>query len=317
MRALVVCMIAAALACGHKDGDGSGGGSAAPVQPPPPKPVPRPHGPTGQPRAQPNLAVTIDGKPVTMATALAWQTLSGEVEVTASSLPVACDQVTGDMREIFKDEVTFNLAMGHQLQPDGSVVPAIRWMSYDASTTTKDVATNGSGDGVEGKPTTIDVDFEVTGTGNKKLAVKGTIDALGCPGQGASAPKSSPAEMPAQIEIAGKKFGVYNAMLRDVATRPQLVITTGTESCEAKPHEIRGNFIVTFHWFDKAKPEVNQIDIEGALLPHYSDQTYDKKKVKIDPSPPTQMGQVKLDADIKIGKYPVAIHGTVLPVICK
>ena len=310
MRALLVMWLFAICACGNKAKDDGGGGSAGATT----KPA---KGPTGKPRPQPNLTVTLDGKPVQIATALAWKTLEGDVEITASSVPVACDQVIGDMREMYKDEVSFDVRMDRVLQPDGSLLPMIRQTYYYGTTSAGDQAATGSGAGVEGQPTTLAVDFTVTGTDNKKLVVKGTIDAIGCAPPPPAKVDAMPSEMPATMIVAGKQYKVGNAMLRDVDKRPELILTSGGETCEQKPHQVRGNFIFTFDWFGTDKPEVGQIDMDGALLPRHSDQTFDKTKVKIDPAPPRKIGQVKVDADIKIGEYPVQIHGTVMPVICK
>src|SRR5437762_1258056 len=87
---------------------------------------PKDRKPSGTPRPQPGLKVTVDGKPVEMATALAWKDRDGGVRVTASSVPVSCADVTGDMRSMYDNEVTFDVTMGMMLQPDGSVHPVVQ-----------------------------------------------------------------------------------------------------------------------------------------------------------------------------------------------
>jgi hypothetical protein len=314
MRRLLCCALLVAAACGHKDNGSSG--SAGTGDDKPPKPA-KPHGPEGQPRPQDKLTVTVDGKPVKMATALAWKTSRGDIELTASSLPVSCDQVTGTMREIYPDEVTFTLREARQLQPDGSYGLAITSAYFDAMTQSENVPTTGSGDGREGASTTLDLDFQLDGTSKQKLAVKGTLDALGCPAQMPPPPKKSPGEQPAFMTIAGKKQIVHNAMLRDVDTAPKLVLTSGGETCDRNSDEVVGNFQVELMWFDKTNPDVRQIELSGALLPTLNDQTYDHKAITVTPAPPMTITQIKIDADIKVNKYPVLIKGTVTPQVCK
>jgi hypothetical protein len=314
MRGLLCCSLLLAFACGHKDNGGSSTGGSGGDKPGPP---PKPHGPAGQPHPQDQLTVSVDGKPVKMATALAWKTAHGDIAIEVSSLPVSCDQVTGTMREIYPDEVSFRLAEARQIQPDGSYGLAITSASFDASTRSENVATTGSGDGREGAATTVAVDFDLEGTKHDKLVVKGTIDALGCEAQMPPPPKKSPMEQPASITVAGKKQAIHNAMLRDVDVAPKLVLTSGGETCDRQPGEVVGNFMVELMWFDKTNPDVRQIELSGALVPTLNDQTYDHKKITVTPAPPTQIGQIKLDADIVVDKYPVQLKGTVTPQLCK
>jgi hypothetical protein len=53
------------------------------------------------------------------------------------------------------------------------------------------------------------------------------------------------------------------------------------------------------------------------MLPQASDQTFDKKKITVDPAPPDKIEQVKIHADVVVNKYPLKIDGTVTPVVCK
>jgi hypothetical protein len=314
MRRLVCCSLLLANACGHKDNgtsSASGGGSDKPAPPA------KSHAPDGTPRPQDKLTVAVDGKPVKMATALAWKTARGDIAIEVSSLPVSCDQVTGTMREIYPNEVSFRVSEARQIQPDGGYGLAITSAYFDATTQTENVATTGSGDGREGAQTTLDVDLELAGMKSGKLVVKGTIDALGCAAQMPPLPRKSPMEQPASITVAGKKQTIHNAMLRDVDVAPKLVLTSGGETCDRQPGEVVGNFMVELMWFDKTNPDVRQIELSGALLPTLNDQTYDHKAITVTPAPPTQIGQIKIDADIVVNKYPVQLKGTVTPQICK
>nr|HEX4313784.1 hypothetical protein [Kofleriaceae bacterium] len=324
MRVLVTCVfVVAVAACGGKKengggGGGSGGGGTVTTTDNggDSKPTKK-HGPKGEPHPQKSLTVTVDGKPVEMATALAFKVPDGGTQVTVSSQPVSCDQVNGSMREIYDNEITFDVNEAQQMQPDGSVKPAIVSTYFDGSTHQQTMATSGSGDGSDGKVTTLDVDFNTTGVKGAKLVVKGTIDAVGCAPKQGDDPLQLPAEMPASITIAGKKLAVHNAMISKVGDWPTLEITTGGETCDHKMGEQAGSFKIRMTWFKADKPEVSQIDLGGALLPQASDQTFDKKKITVDPAPPDKIEQVKIHADVVVDKYPVQIDGTVMPVVCK
>lgn len=324
MRVLVTCVfvVAAASACGgKKDSNGGGGGGSATATTNGggggDSASAKKHGPKGNPHPQGKLQVTLDGKPVTMATALAFKTPEGNTQITVSSVPDACEQVNGDMREIFPGEVTFDVDLSQQLQPDGAIKPAITQTYFDGSTRQETTAATGSGDGTEGQPTTLDVDFEATGVKNNKLTVKGTIEAIGCPPKQGEKPLQLPAEMPASITVAGKKLAVHNAMISKVGDWPELELTTGGETCDHKMGEQAGAYKVTLTWFKPDKPEVSQIALGGSMLPPASDQTFDKKKVTVDPAPPDKIEQVKIHADVVVNKYPLKIDGTVTPVVCK
>jgi hypothetical protein len=121
--------------------------------------------------------------------------------------------------------------------------------------------------------------------------------------------------MPATIEVAGKKLAVRGASLSTVGDWPQLTLTTGGDACSGGS-AATGEMHVELTWFDKAKPEVSQVSLGGSLLPQAIDQTYDKKKIKVTPAPPTAAGDVTLDADIKVNGYPVKLAGKVTATVC-
>jgi hypothetical protein len=274
--------------------------------------------PTGTPRPQSKLAVTLDGKPVTMQQALAWKDASGEVRVTVSSVPVGCDEVTASMRALHGDEITFDVRFAQLLQPDGKLAPTIRSTYYSGMTSQKDIAATATGDGTAGQPTTLDVEFQTTGAAQPthELTVKGTIDALGCAAPAPSEPAPPlPPEMPATLEVAGKKLPIRGARLSMVGTWPQLELTTGGESCKHVPHEQESELRITLTWFDKAKPEVSQVSLAGTRIKNVMDQTYDKKKITVKPTPPLA-GEITLKADIKVMEYPVKLDGKVTAVAC-
>lgn len=274
--------------------------------------------PAGTPRPQPKLTVTYDGKPLAMQSALAWKDERGDTKIVVSSVPLACSEVTGNARMLHDGEVTFDVTVAPLLQPDGRVAPTVRSTYFDGMTSQKDVAATGTGDGSAAQPTTIDVDFQTTGAAQPahQLAVKGTIDALGCETAAAKEPPAPlPPEQAATIEIAGKKLPVRGARVSAVGDWPQLELTTGGESCQQVPHQQDSELRVTLTWFKKDKPEVSQVSLAGTKIKNVMDQTYDKKKIVVKPAPPVP-GPIELHADIKVMEYPVKIDGKVTAVAC-
>jgi len=274
--------------------------------------------PAATPRPQAKLAVTYDGKPLAMQSALAWKDERGDTRIVVSSVALACSEVTGNARMLHDGEVTFDVTVAQLLQPDGQISPTMRSIYFDGMTSQKDVAAAGSGDGSPGQPTTIEVDFQTTGAAQPahQLAVKGTIDALGCEAAAAKAPRAPlPPEQAATIEIAGVKLPVRGARVSAVGDWPQLELTTGGEGCQQVPHQQDSALRVTLTWFKKDKPEVSQVSVAGTEIKNVMDQTYDKKKIVVKPAPAVA-GPVEVHADIKVMEYPVKIDGKVTAVAC-
>ena len=285
-----------------------------------PKPRP-PKAPTGTPRPQGKLTVTLDGKPVAMATALAWRDWSGTIKITVSSVPVGCDEVTGDMRALHEGEVTFDVELARGLQPDGTLGLQQRstWFAGSSHQETKPVA--GTGDGTPGQPTTVDVDFASEDAGNhagarQQLVVKGTIDAVGCAVPARAGAPPMPPEMPATLDVAGKKLPIRGAFLSQIGDWPELRLTTGSEGCTQVAFAPPGELEITLTWMTAGKPTVGQVTLGGSVIGNIGgDQTFDKAKLVVTPGPP-QAGEVTLHGDIKANGYPVKLDGKVTVVAC-
>ncbi|MBX3161240.1 MAG: hypothetical protein KF773_35085 [Deltaproteobacteria bacterium] len=270
--------------------------------------------PTGTPRPQERLTVTLEGKPLVPATALAYRHWDGSLKVTVSTVPISCDDVTGTMRVMFPDEVTFDLSADDALQPDGSVRREVRSTYFEGMTQQSTSPATGEGDGSPGKPTTLAVDLE-THAANKdarKLVVKGTIDALGCGAGKADAP-TPPKEQDATIEIAGKKLAIRTALLEKTGDWPVLRLFTGGEGCKPVAFAPPSDLSVDLVWF---KPEkIGQVTLGGRLIGQKMDQTFDPAKVRVTPAPPVA-GEVALDIDATVSGYPVKVTGKVTAVAC-
>jgi hypothetical protein len=285
-----------------------------------PTKVPEGRKPTGTPRPQSKLSVTVDGTPVTMATALAWKTRNGHIRITASSVPVGCDEVTGDMRMMHEGEVTFDVQIGSALAPDGSSVPTLHQTYFSGGNQVQIrqpiVAT---GDATPGQPVTAEVAFTIESASpdhKQKLEVKGTLEALGCAPAAQKEPTPAlPPEMPATIEIAGKKLPIRFAKLDLSRDWPSLDLYTGGEACTQVPYARDSEFHVSLTWFGKDRTDVSQVSIGGSLLGDAIDQTFDKKKLTVTPMP-LAPGELTIKGDITVNKYPVRLDGKVTAVVC-
>lgn len=325
---VLAVMMAAACGKGGKDtgsgsaagsgvssaaGSGSAGSAAAPAK----------KKRDGVTRPQPKLTATFDGKPVTMTSALAVVTPDGKIAITVSTDPLTCKSVTGNGRAVDDGEVSFDISVVKGLQPDGSMQGVIvtEVMSGDNVMVTTPTAM--TGDGAADQPTTVDVDFSIDDlkTPPRKLVVKGTIDALGCAAPAAAAKPAAPLppEMPATIEIAGKKLPIRGAFYYPNFW-PELKLTTGGETCNSGDGT-PGDLEADLDWTDPKKnpAAIGQITIKGALINGGgggpSDKTFDKTKVSVTPTP-KGAGTVTLKADITVGKYPVRLDGKVTIVAC-
>lgn len=314
---LVVAMLV--FGCGSKEAKETPGAHDEPGKPSlVDRPSKRDRKPTGTPRPQAKLKVTLDGKPVDMQQALAWRDRSGGIRVTASSVPVGCEEVTGSMRRIHDGEVSFDLTLGNTLQPDGTVTTEIKSTYFSGMTSQMpEGPTVTTGDAAPSSTFTAEVDFKTSSAGSDKheLVVKGTIDALGCePGKptGEAAP-ALPPEMPATIEIAGKKLPIRGAQLSTSGSWRTLKLTTGAETCKSWSG---GELTVEIGWKSKDDVDPHQVSIGGTLVKQAADQTFDKKKLTVKPSP-VVAGEVEVSGDLMVMKYPVKLAGKVTAVECK
>jgi hypothetical protein len=330
-RVLVSCLAPLALAaCGKESSSTSSKPAPADQAAEPPAGAPpvkmtlksakvgRPSGPAVE-RPQAGLTVTVDGAAVPMTSAVAWKHADGSVRLLVSSAPLVCADVTGDMRVLRDGEVSFQLTAGQALQPDGSRAGQLRSMYFDGMTRQRPAPAALTGDGADGQPTTLAVDFEIKGVEMgadrpaRTLVAKGTVDALGCPAPASKAPPLPP-PMDATLEIAGYKLPIRGARYELRGGWRSLELTTGSESCERKGGEVPGELGLQMTWF-KEGPEVSQIDVTGTLLAQAGDQTFDKAKVTVSPNPGGP-GELTLAADVTIGGYPVKLAGKVNAVVC-
>jgi hypothetical protein len=219
---------------------------------------------------------------------------------------------------MYDGEVTFGLTLGKILQPDGTLATEIKSTYYSGMTNQISQGMSATtGDAAPKSTFTAEVDFKTSSAGkdNQHLVVTGTIDALGCePGKPTGDKSALPAEMPATIEIAGKKLPIRGAQISSNLGWVHLKLTTGGETCKSSSN--RGDLSVEISWKDKADKEPFQVTLGGNLVPMSSDQTFDKKKLTVKPTPVVP-GDIEIAGDITVMKYPVKLAGKVTAVECK
>jgi hypothetical protein len=174
------------------------------------------------------------------------------------------------------------------------------------------------GDGSPGQPTQVDVDFEATSAGRDahKLVVKGTIDALGCAVPPRANAPALPPPMAATIELAGVTLPIRGAQFSTLGSFRSLDLYTGAEGCKQVAFQTPSDLHVRLTWFHDGDPKVGQIDLDGTLVAPRADQTYDKTKVTVTPTP-TAAGEFALAADVKVSGFPLKLSGKVTAVDCK
>jgi hypothetical protein len=310
----LACVLVLVAACGKSD---------APADPGDHKPVVehkshhKEEKPLPPARAQPKLAVTLDGKPLTMAGAVAWRAGNGAIKVVVSSVPLACDDVQSDMRMLRDGEVDFNLHIAQLLQPDGTFAPMLTDVSTGGTSVQHATKIAMTGTGSAAEATTVDVEFDAAEmmTGGHPFALKGTIDALGCASPPVKPTPPLPAEMPATLTVAGVTLPIRGARLT-TGSMPSLELTTGGEACEPAQGHVYSDYALSLTWFDVKKP-IGQISLTGEKIGRQvADQTFDKKKAVVSPLP-LAPGEITLAIDVLISGYPVKVTGKVMAQVCK
>ncbi len=132
------------------------------------RPAPAREGPTKaeppEPRPQPRLGVTRDGKPITMLSARAYRTKEDELMFDVAAVPVGCKGHYGGEVESF--------SVMTRVGDAATRTQVIAWVSGRGQSISD---TSGDGVAAAGESSTLAVDFELNG-----LKVTGTIDAIGC-----------------------------------------------------------------------------------------------------------------------------------------
>jgi hypothetical protein len=336
---LLLLVTATSTACGDRKHDDSATPSPAAdkvAAEPEPEPVLHAHRKspprTGDPRPQPKLTASIDGKPVEMKAAFAWTQPSGAIELLVTSVPATCDWATADMRRLEDGEEDFSAIVHRMLQPDGSFAWAIQQVSYGANTS---VGMGGgppmtvTGDATPGQSTAITLAFSQASSGFgddpvKTLKVDGTIDALGCPPP-ASASIPPPPAAPAQaatMTVAGQKLPIASAMIQQTASGDRtIILSSGGVSCDGWPSSDHATVAVTLHYHAPATdPEVRQADLTGDWIGgQKADQVFAGGKLVATPTT-VPAGVTSVDVTLSgktsIMDYPVTLDGKVAAQVC-
>jgi hypothetical protein len=283
---------------------------------------------TGEPRPQPKVTATVDGKPVEMKGAFAWLDPGGSLQLLVTSVPATCEWATGKMRMLEDGEEDFSAILGKMLQPDGSFAWQMRQVSYGANTRAGGVGpATVVGEVTPGQPVAITLGFEQKSVAfgdevAKTIKVDGTIDALGC---GEPAPDDvgvvpPPPAQAGTMTVAGQKLPIAGAVIEQKPSGERtIVLSSGAATCSGFAHEENSAVAVTLHY--KADvPDAWQVDLTGDWFDgQKAEQRFEEGRVTAT-SPAIAAGattvELALSGATKIFDYPVAIEGAVTAQVC-
>jgi hypothetical protein len=278
---------------------------------------------------QPDLRVTLDGKPVVIQSVLAIPEDDGEIEVRIANFPLTCKQVHERFRPTFDNEVAQTLRIGKQLKPDGTYQWSIRGKYFDSTSTESqdkgDALPGVSLDASAGAKSELVVSYvhETLGSGGspkKVLAVQGKADVLGCgpmPSPIAEAPQPE-AQPEAFITVAGQNFPIVGAAFI-AADELELALGTSEVKCvEGSRHtSSRSEVEISLSW-DTAGRSLRREVLDGPLTGWVARQV-DPMGLTATPSRPRAGAKeyvVTLGGSTKIGDFEVALTGKVRAIVC-
>lgn len=291
--------------------DGAGSGSASAV-----------------PNPQPDLRVTLDGKPVVIQSVLAIPEDDGEIEVRIANFPLTCKHVHERFRPTFDNEVEQRLRIGKQLQPDGSYLWSIRGKYFDSTSTEStdkgDALPGVKLDGTAGAKSELVVSYvhETLGSGGspkKALAVQGKATVLGCGPMPTTTAEAQPVPQPdAFITVAGQKFPIVGAAFI-AADELELAIGTSEVKCvEGSRHtSSRSEVEISLSWDTSGRRLIREV-MDGPLVGWHAHQV-DPMGLSASPSKPRAGAKdyvVTLGGSTKIGDFEVSLSGKVRAIVC-
>jgi len=283
----------------------------------------------GATNPQPDLRVTLDGKPVVIQSVLAIPEDDGEIEVRIANFPLTCKHVHERFRPTFDNEVEQTLRIGKQLQPDGTYLWSIRGKYFDSTSTEStdkgDALPGVKLDGAAGAKSELVVSYvhETLGSGGspkKALAVQGKATVLGCgpmPTTTAEAPKPDP-QPDAFITVAGQKFPIVGAAFI-AADELELAIGTAEVKCvEGSRHtSSRSEVEISLSW-DTTGRRLHREVMDGPLVGWHARQV-DPMGLSASPSKPRAGAKdyvVTLGGSTKIGDFEVSLSGKIRAIVC-
>ena len=275
--------------------------------------------PQAAPNPQSKLVATLDGKPVSMVTALAFPESGGRTTIEVSSVPLSCADYSGNGRMLAKDEVNFSFSVGEFLHDDGKFGPALRSSYFSGMNQMLTTPVKSSGSTAEGGTFSVELDFSTQSVGDNKqtLAVKGTVEAKACPAKKVTGePPKLPAAMPATLEIGGKSLPIRSAGIEKDGDRIKLILSTGGDACPKASNVVRGELTSTVIFEANEEAKLRELRIWGEIAPQALDQTVDAKKVVVTPKL-AGAGSYELAIDEEVVKFNVKAKGKVEAVLCE
>ena len=277
---------------------------------------------------QPDLHVTLDGKPVVIQSVLAIPEDDGEIEVRIANFPLTCKHVHERFRPTFDNEVEQTLRIGKQLQPDGTYLWSIRGKYFDSTSTEStdkgDALPGVKLDGAAGAKSELVVSYVhetlgSNGSPKKKLAVQGKASVLGCGPMPTTTAEAKPVPQPdAFITVAGQKFPIVGAAFI-AADELELAIGTSEVKCvEGSRHtSSRSEVEISLSW-DTTGRRLHREVMDGPLVGWHAHQV-DPMGLNASPSKPRAGAKdyvVTLGGSTKIGDFEVSLSGKVRAIVC-
>jgi hypothetical protein len=278
---------------------------------------------------QPDLRVTLDGKPVVIQSVLAIPEDDGEIRVYLANFPQTCKHLHERFRPTFDHEVAQELRIGKQLRPDGTYQWSIRGKYFDSTSTESqdkgDALPGVTLDGTAGAKSELVVSYvhETLGSGGspkKVLAVQGKADVLGCGPMPTKTPEA-PAPQPqpdAFITIAGQKLPIVGAAFI-AADELELAIGTSEVKCvEGSRHtSSRSEVEISLSWDTAGRSLIREV-IDGPLVGWAANQSRPAglTATPIRPRAGAKDYVVTLGGSTKIGEFDVALSGKVRAIVC-
>lgn len=277
------------------------------------------------PRSHPGLAVTVEGRPAAIRSALAWLRQDGSVTLTVSGRPRTCAEVTASSVSVEEDPGFFRTVLRQVLRPDGT----LHWMATEIHVPISATSVPSRPAGVDGAslagrgPIAISLAFETAptsfrGTQEPVVKVSGRLEAGRC----ASPPEPAPSTGPrtAFVTVSGHRRPLSGAVLELRPDGRRLMLSTGRVTCdEGSATYPSGSALVLTLGFKRS--EVSTAELTGVWF-ETSPSTFFDGPQRLTATPAgapsgavTQ--EIALGGSAEIFGYRVRLEGKVTATVCR
>lgn len=269
------------------------------------------------PAAQPGITVTLDGKPVPIQGALAFDERQGTAVVYLTNYPQTCKDRVSLARSSQETDVEIKLRVGAYVAKDGTKGWALRGTYYGGTSSEKESGgtplPDAKVDPAAGATFALPLAYD-----HDKLAMKGSVQVTGC-GEDPRF-KLDPDPTPVgdgTIELAGHTLPIGGAgLIVDRDGYRKLELSTHPVKCvEGSDYtSSRGDVELELVW-DKAGTLI-RVERDGRWVDWGVTQT---GTIGLTASPNRPAGKtmtIKLGGSAEVGDYPVKLAGKVTAITC-